>query len=138
MLIEAWHLANMPEPWRLVVAGAWDEAYQEELRSLVRRYQLTEQVVFAGFVFGEDKAYLLQRAAWFLLPSSQESFGVAVLEAIQHGCAAAISEGVYLSESFRPDSEVLPVKTETWAEFFGPACRIWPGVRPYAIVIAPT
>jgi glycosyltransferase involved in cell wall biosynthesis len=119
LLIEAWHRARVPGSWRLVIAGDGDEGYRRKLQSLVQTYELAAQIQFAGFVHGADKAYLLQRAAWFLLPSSQENFGVAVLEAVQHGCAVAISEGVYLSESFRVDSEVLPVTTEAWTDFLG-------------------
>ena len=118
MLIEAWHLARMPDEWRLVIAGVGDEDYQRGLRARVETLGLTTQIQFTGFVHGDDKSYLLQRAAWFLLPSSQENFGVAVLEAVQQGCAVAISDGVYLSESFRPDSAVLPVTTKAWTDFF--------------------
>jgi glycosyltransferase involved in cell wall biosynthesis len=75
-------------------------------------------IQFTGFVGGIDKRYLLARAEWFLLSSRQENFGVAVLEAIAEGCAVAISQQVYLAESFRPESEVLPLTVEAWTEFF--------------------
>jgi glycosyltransferase involved in cell wall biosynthesis len=123
MLIESWRLARMPDSWRLVIAGSGDAAYERELRSLVGRHGLNGQVQFADFVHGDDKTYLLQRAAWFLLPSRQENFGVAVLEAVQNGCAVAISDGVYLAESFRPESEVIPVQEEAWTRFFSSRMR---------------
>jgi glycosyltransferase involved in cell wall biosynthesis len=123
MLIDSWRLAKMPADWRLVIAGSGDAAYERELRALVQKHGLGDQIQFANFVHGNDKTYLLQRAAWFLLPSSQENFGVAVLEAVQHGCAVAISEGVYLAESFRPESEVLPVRAEAWTQFFSSRMR---------------
>jgi glycosyltransferase involved in cell wall biosynthesis len=117
LLIEAWHRADVPANWNLVIAGSGSAAYVKELRQRVDRLKLTERILFPGFVHGADKNYLLQRAAWFLLPSSQENFGVAVLEAVQRGCAVAISERVYLAESFRPDSEILPLTIEAWTEF---------------------
>jgi glycosyltransferase involved in cell wall biosynthesis len=68
-------------------------------------------------VAGKDKQYLFQRASWFLLPSEHESFGIAVMEAVQAGCALAISDQVYLSEELPEGSEVLPVQVEAWSQF---------------------
>ena len=118
LLIKAWDEACMPEAWRLVLAGSGSPPYERELRQIVRDRGLEMFIQFAGFVSGVDKQYLLQRADWFLLPSSQENFGVAVLEAVQHGCAVAISDQVYLAESFRRDSEILPVDFDAWVQFF--------------------
>lgn len=118
LLIEAWGRARIEGTWRLVIAGSGTESYEAELIQLVRDYNLTEHIMFTGFVSGLDKAYLLQRADWFLLPSSQENFGVAVLEAVQHRCAVALSDQVYLTESMRPDSVIIPVEVEAWEKFF--------------------
>lgn len=118
LLIEAWKQAEVGPEWRLVIAGSGPESYQAEMAALIRRYKLEDRVSLPGFVTGLDKAYLLQRANWFLLPSSQENFGVAVLEAVQHRCAVAISNGVFLAESLRPSSEVMPPTLEAWTEFF--------------------
>jgi glycosyltransferase involved in cell wall biosynthesis len=70
-----------------------------------------------GHVAADDKSYLLGRADWFLLPSYQENFGVAVLEAVQARCAVAISDQVYIAEFFRPESEVLPLDESAWVKF---------------------
>jgi len=116
-LIEAWATAKLPDPWRLVIAGPGEVSYLRRLRRLAERLSVTKQVLFADFVAGDDKAFLLHHAQWFLLPSKQENFGVAVLEAISHGCPVALSDQVYLSEAFRPDSEILPLSMERWVEF---------------------
>ena len=117
-LIEAWAQARMTPPARLVIAGSGEPAYEKYLRDLAQRRLGPELVQFTGFVSGSDKRYLLQRADWFLLSSKQENFGVAVLEAVEQGCAVAISDQVYLCESFRPQSEVLPLKLDAWTRFF--------------------
>ena len=117
LLIEAWRRAGVPRNWRLLFAGSGEPAFEQHLASLVREAGLEESIRFAGFVSGRDKQYLLQRAAWFLLPSSQENFGIAVLEAIEHGCAVVLSPGVYLTENFPNHSEILPVDPEPWADF---------------------
>ncbi len=116
-LIEAWAAANPDSDWLLVVAGPSDPAYQRRLNTLTMRYQLQEQVRFVGPVWGTDKAYLLGRASWFLLPSQQENFGISVLEAVNAGCPVAISDQVFLSDYFGKGSEILPVRLASWVEF---------------------
>ena len=117
LLIEAWHLARPPRQWHLVIAGSGDDAYMTQLRKLVSKFDLGEQVQFVGFVTGKDKSYLLQRASWFLLPSQQENFGVAVLEAITHDCPVVISDQVFVAESLHKRSEVLPLNVDAWVKF---------------------
>ncbi len=117
-LLDAWHAAGMKAPWRLLIAGSGDKDYEAHLRRLSNSFDGPNTIQFTGFVSGLNKRYLLQRADWFLLPSRQENFGIAVLEAVEQGCAVAISEQVYLAESFRADSEVLPLHPEAWSKFF--------------------
>jgi glycosyltransferase involved in cell wall biosynthesis len=117
LLIKAWKAAGLPPEWRLVMAGAGDPAYTRFLHALARNNGLADAVQFTGAVAGEDKRYLLQRAQWFLLPSEQENFGIALLEAIVAGCAVAISDQVYLSDALPAGSEVLPVNLEAWTSF---------------------
>jgi glycosyltransferase involved in cell wall biosynthesis len=117
LLIRAWKAAGLPPEWRLVMAGAGDPAYTKSLQALARSNGIQEAVQFTGAVAGENKRYLLQRAQWFLLPSEQENFGIALLEAIIAGCAVAISDQVYLSDALPAGSEVLPVNLEAWTGF---------------------
>jgi glycosyltransferase involved in cell wall biosynthesis len=116
-LIEAWARSSLDPRWLLIVAGPAEPAYQRKLERLTRRCQVQDQVRFVGPVTGLDKSYLFGRAAWFLLPSKQENFGISVLEAINSGCPVAISDQVYLSDDFHEQSEVLPVRLDAWIEF---------------------
>jgi len=116
-LIEAWAQAGVPPEWRLIIAGPCEEGYQQKLQSLVQKHGLGDRVQFVGPVTGRDKSYLLQRADWFLLPSKQENFGVAVLEAIGAGCPVAISDQVYISDYFHAGSEVMPLEMDAWVRF---------------------
>jgi glycosyltransferase involved in cell wall biosynthesis len=117
-LMHAWADAKLSCEWRLLIAGPGESGYLNRLRRLADRLRLEQQVQFLGFVSGDDKRYLLQRADWFLLPSKQENFGVAVLEAINHGCPVAMSDQVYIAESFHEKSEILPLDVARWTEFF--------------------
>jgi len=116
-LLEAWHAARLDCAWHLVIAGNAEPAYRTKLERLIRRLHLETQVHLVGFVTGEAKTCLLQLAHWFLLPSRQENFGVAVLEAISHGCPVAISDQVDLAESLPEASEVLPLASDSWTRF---------------------
>jgi glycosyltransferase involved in cell wall biosynthesis len=117
LLLEAWRLARPPGVWHLVIAGSGDDAYTRKLENLIVGLGLSGNVHLVGFVAGRDKSYLLQRASWFLLPSRQENFGIAVLEAINHGCPVAISDQVFLTESLHDRSEVLPLSLDRWVAF---------------------
>ena len=117
-LIEAWNRARIAPDYHLVVAGPGAPAYLAAVARLAAAGPYPDRIHFVGYVAGTDKTYLLERAQWFLLPSLQENFGVAVLEAVQAGCAVAISDQVYLADSFRPESAVLDLRLESWIEFF--------------------
>lgn len=117
LLIEAWAEASPPPEWKLVIAGPGQPSYIEHLRKIVRQRGIESSVVFQGFVSGDAKAALFRKAKWFLLPSRQENFGIAVLEAISFGCPVAISDSVYLSDYFHGESEVLPLSLAAWVGF---------------------
>lgn len=116
-LIEAWADAQPDPSWRLVIAGPGHASYVSELQDFAKTLGTGDKVKFIGMVTGANKSYLLRHAKWFLLPSFQENFGNAVLEAIQHGCPTAISDQVYLSEFFHKSAEVLPLRHEAWVAF---------------------
>ena len=116
-LLNVWKEANPPDPWHLVIAGSGDENYTRRLRNSVKENGLAERVHLVGFVTGQDKSYLLQRSSWFLLPSLQENFGIAVVEAISNGCPVAISTQVFLADTLHPKSEVLPLDRQAWVDF---------------------
>jgi len=56
-----------------------------ELRRQADQLGLTEHLQWHGFVTGQAKAELLQRADWFVLPSAAENFWIAAIEALTEG-----------------------------------------------------
>lgn len=78
----------------LVLAGSGTEKFEDEVRSEIQRLGIGEAVELPGFVEGEEKALLLARSALFVLPSHQENFGIAVVEAMDAGLPVVISRGV--------------------------------------------
>jgi hypothetical protein len=66
------------------------------LHALAAECGLSDHVAFLGFVSGEEKRQVLREAWAFALPSHQENFGVAVLEAIAAGLPVVLSAEVQL------------------------------------------
>jgi glycosyltransferase involved in cell wall biosynthesis len=60
-----------------------------------------DRVVFPGFVTGDEKHQLLERADLFCLPSDGEGLSIAVLEALAHRTAVMLSPGCNF-----PDAEI--------------------------------
>lgn len=85
--------AEFPEA-RLIVAGPDDEGIGTELRREVDRLGLGERVSFPGMVVGAEKEKLLAEFDVFVLPSADESFGIAVAEAMAAGVPVVITEHV--------------------------------------------
>lgn len=67
----------------LVIAGGveFENAYMKELEDLTG----DAQVVFTGYVFGDDLAQLYSNAALFVLASENEGFPLVLLEAMSYG-----------------------------------------------------
>ena len=81
-LIKAFQTAQLTG-WKLVIAGANDAMpdYVEYLRELGKA---SEDVVFTGAVYGEDKARLYRDAYCFCLPSTVEGLSLVMMEAASY------------------------------------------------------
>jgi glycosyltransferase involved in cell wall biosynthesis len=84
--------------WRLVIAGAGEAAYEGHLRRLAGDAAVRDRVTFTGWLQGEHRVELLSRSRLFLLPSHQENFGIAVVEAMACGTPVLVSPGVNLAD----------------------------------------
>jgi glycosyltransferase involved in cell wall biosynthesis len=97
LLLSAFAQVVAAEPAaRLVIAGSGDPAYEASLRNATNRLGLAKAVTFRGFVEGAQKHELLNSAAVFVLPSHEENFGVAVVEALASQVPVVITRGVDL------------------------------------------
>jgi glycosyltransferase involved in cell wall biosynthesis len=88
--------AELPDA-RLIVAGPDDEGIGSRMRREVERLGLGDRVSFPGMVVGREKASLLQQFDVFALPSADESFGIAVAEAMAAGVPVVITEHVAIA-----------------------------------------
>ena len=79
---------------RLVVAGPIDRNLTYDPRALASKLGVLDRVTFLGQVDAEVRSALLRRASVFVLASEDESFGVAVAEAMSAGCAVVTTAQV--------------------------------------------
>lgn len=74
------------EAIRYHFAGSWREPGSEEaFHAFVREHGLEEQVVYHGFVSGEEKAALFEKAHLLLYPSKDDAFPLTLLESLSYG-----------------------------------------------------
>ena len=78
----------------LFIAGSGTKSYEDRLRRRVERLGLGRCVSFTGLLSGAAKWSAMAAADVFVLPSRQENFGLAVVEAMQAGLPVVVSRGV--------------------------------------------
>lgn len=80
----------------LVLAGPCSESYRRELDGIIARHGLEACVHFTGMLNEAEKLEALVDADLFVLPSYQENFGIAVMEALASGTPVIVSDRVNL------------------------------------------
>jgi glycosyltransferase involved in cell wall biosynthesis len=78
----------------LVLGGAGEERFVEQLRSQAHDLGIEPDVAWAGFLEGDAKKAAMGAADIFVLPSYSENFGVAVVEAMVAGLPVIVSDRV--------------------------------------------
>jgi len=86
---------------RLVIAGPDDEGIGSHLMPAIANAGLAGRISFLGVVDGPEKRALLQRSDVFVLASADESFGIAVAEAMAVGCPVVVSPEVAMEDIVR-------------------------------------
>jgi glycosyltransferase involved in cell wall biosynthesis len=95
LLIEALRiLTSRRADIRLVIAGSGEKRYEQKIKCLIKKYNLSSHAAFAGFVEKDKKHLTLAQADIFVLPSYQENLGIAVVEAMASGLPVVVSDNV--------------------------------------------
>lgn len=81
----------------LVVAGP-DGGARDAFINLVGQLRLNDRVHLVGGLYGKDKLRAMVDATCFCLPSRQEGFSVAILEALACGLPVVISDACHFPE----------------------------------------
>ena len=114
-LIEAFSLLKNRQPsahWRLQIAGAGDANYIQNLKQQLVRAGISGYCQWLGFLEGDEKWKVLQKADWFVLPSASENFGVAAIEALAAGTPPILSPNVAVAPHIASASAGLLASTE--------------------------
>lgn len=94
--------AQIPQ-LRLVLAGAYDNAYGEKVKKAADASIFTEDIQFLGRVSAEEKRELMRRAHFLLVTSLKEGWGLVVTEAGTQGTPAAVYDVDGLRDSVRAE-----------------------------------
>lgn len=92
-LIKAYFLAKkigMKEKLVIVGSPGWGDGYNN-VRKLVKSLNLTDDILFMGYVNDKDLPFFYNSAKVFIYPSIYEGFGIPPLEAMQCGCPVIAS-----------------------------------------------
>ena len=85
--------ATVPDA-HLVIAGPDSIGWRHELQALAGRLGLEDRITWTGMLAGDLKWGAFRAAEFFALPSHQENFGIAVVEALACGVPVAISRRI--------------------------------------------
>ena len=102
----------------LVVAGANERGYAEQVRRLETELGLAGRVTMTGLITGQDKLAALQDADVFVLPSRSEGLSIAMLEAMYMGLPVVVTDRVGLWREVEKHGcgLVVPYDTDSLAE----------------------
>lgn len=78
---------------QFAIAGTGDAPYEQFLRDRTAAQNLGDRVHFVGQVKGAEKFSLYQNADVFVLPTSQENFGLVLIEAMACGTPVITTRG---------------------------------------------
>jgi glycosyltransferase involved in cell wall biosynthesis len=78
----------------LVVAGSGDERFVRTLKAQAQSLDIESDILWVGFLTGDEKQAALADADVFVLPSYSENFGIAAAEAMAAGAPVIVSDQV--------------------------------------------
>lgn len=107
--IEAVNLLRSNTKVKLLLAGS-DRSFPEycnSLKSLVQERRIQERVTFAGKVDDEEIRDFYCACDAFLFPNENQTWGLAVLEAMACGCPVLVSQGAAVHEVLTDNENAL-------------------------------
>lgn len=79
--------------YKVVIAGPDVDGYLQQLREQCKQLELEDIVVFPGGVYGDRKWQLFHEADFFVLPTLNENFGIAIAESLLCGTPVITCKG---------------------------------------------
>lgn len=143
LLIDAFaRIAGTFPAANLVLAGPAEEGYLATLRTRARSRGVWERTTFTGPLVGAAVTEAYRAAEVFALPSLQENFGIAVVEAMAARCSVLVSDRLDLAAGIGEAGAgiVRPATAEAFAEglhtlLADPALSARMGVNGHRLVL---
>lgn len=100
-LLAAWRNSSLfnDANYKLIIAGP-DDGEKENVKYSIEEAGLNANIEFIGAIYGTEKAKLLAKSSFFVLPSHSEGFSTSVLEAMLYKNVCLITEGCNFPEAF--------------------------------------
>ena len=95
-----------------MIAGPDEDGERERMAALAAELKIVHRVDFVGHVEGSEKTRWFRDALVFVLPSDDENFGVAVVEAAHVGTPVVVSHHVALAREVVEDGAGLATNQE--------------------------
>lgn len=70
---------------KYLIVGKYDAPEKARLDTIIKRLDLKEQIIFAGFIPDEELAQHYNLANLYIMPSQKEGFGIVFIEAMFYG-----------------------------------------------------
>lgn len=86
--------AQGPLAPKLMMVGPGEPAYVAHLRKMALELGVESKIIWRGMVKGLEKNAVISAAECFILPSHQENFGIAILEALAFGKPVLITNKI--------------------------------------------
>ena len=104
----------------LVIAGEGESGFEKKLQQQASRLEIASDIIWTGFLAGDQKWAALADTDIFVLPSYSESFGIAVVEAMASGTPVVVTDRVAIHReiSVARAGVVIPCKVEALAHAF--------------------
>lgn len=83
---------------KLIIAGNNDTNYGTELKELIKKHGIEDQIILPGKITESNKQWLYAHCEAFLFPSLAEGFGLPVIEAMYEGKPVFLSTHTSLPE----------------------------------------
>ncbi|MGE0431911.1 MAG: glycosyltransferase [Planctomycetota bacterium] len=92
-LIDAFARVNPPPAWKLVIAGVDSGGHGQRLRQAIAAHGIGDRVELISPLDDDAKWDVYRTAALFVLPTANESFGLAIAEAMRCGLPVITTRG---------------------------------------------
>jgi glycosyltransferase involved in cell wall biosynthesis len=118
LLLLSWRqvLLKYPNAKLVLIGGSEDPRYLENVRKTIQTLELSRNVTLTGFLEDEFVRSTLRSSKVFVLPSSREGFGLAIIEAMASGLPCVLPSLPSLKENFAESAVFVDrPEPEAWA-----------------------